>query len=58
MDLVSLPKTDSFRIRVNPEVRRQLEAIYGRNGLTLTDAVNVFFSAVPKCRRFPLFGYR
>lgn len=53
MDLVSLPKTDSFRIRVNPEVRRQLEAIYGRNGLTLTDAVNVFFQQSLNAGGFP-----
>ena len=40
---VSAPKTGMFRIRVNPDMRKQLEAIYAQNGLTLTDAVNVFF---------------
>lgn len=53
MDVVSSPKTDLFRIRVNPEVRRQLEAIYGRNGLTLTDAVNVFFQQSLNAGGFP-----
>lgn len=41
--ILSLPKTDVFRLRINPEVRKDLEAVYSKNGLTLTDAVNVFF---------------
>ena len=41
--ILSSPKTDMFRLRINPEVRRDLEAVYARNGLTLTDAINVFF---------------
>lgn len=43
MDVVSSPKTDMFRMRVNPEVRKSLEATFAKSGLTLTDAVNVFF---------------
>ena len=43
MDIVSSPKTDMFRMRINPEIRQNLEAVYAKNGLTLTDAVNVFF---------------
>lgn len=41
--ILSRPKTDVFRLRINPDVRRDLEAVYSRNGLTLTDAVNIFF---------------
>ena len=43
--ILSSPKTDMFRLRINPEVRRDLEAVYARNGLTLTDAINVFFNS-------------
>ena len=43
MDVISSAKTDMFRMRINPEVRQNLEAVYAKNGLTLTDAVNVFF---------------
>ena len=43
MDIVSSPKTDMFRMRINSEVRQNLEAVYAKNGLILTDAVNVFF---------------
>ena len=48
-NVVSAPKTDMFRIRINPELRQQLEEVYGKNGLTLTDAVNVF-STISECR--------
>ena len=43
MDIVSATKTDMFRMRINPEIRRNLESVYAKSGLTLTDAVNVFF---------------
>ncbi|NBI69222.1 phosphatase [Pseudoflavonifractor sp. 60] len=43
MDIVSATKTDTFRMRINPEIRRNLESVYAKSGLTLTDAVNVFF---------------
>ena len=39
---VSSPKTDMFRFRINPEVRKQAEAVYEKNGLSLTQAINVF----------------
>lgn len=43
MDVVSSAKTDMFRMRINPEIRDRLERVYAQNGLSLTDAVNVFF---------------
>lgn len=42
-NIVSAAKTDTFRMRVNPELRRELERVYAKAGLSLTDAVNVFF---------------
>ena len=52
-NLVSAPKTDTFRIRINPEVRSRLEQVYAKNGLTLTDAVNVFFQQSLNAGGFP-----
>ena len=52
-NVVSSAKTDVFRIRVNPEVRKNLEAVYAKNGLTLTDAVNVFFQQSLNAGGFP-----
>lgn len=42
-NIVRSAKGDSFRLRMNPELKVQLEELYARNGLTLTDAVNIFF---------------
>lgn len=42
-NIVRSAKSDSFRLRINPELKNQLEELYARNGLTLTDAVNIFF---------------
>ena len=53
MDIVSSPKTDMFRMRINPEIRQNLEAVYAKNGLTLTDAVNVFFQQSLNAGGFP-----
>ena len=53
MDIVSAPKTDMFRMRINPEIRQDLEAVYAKNGLTLTDAVNVFFQQSLNVGGFP-----
>lgn len=53
MDIVSYPKTDMFRMRINPEIRQNLEAVYAKNGLTLTDAVNVFFQQSLNAGGFP-----
>ena len=53
MDIVSSPKTDMFRMRINPEIRQNLEAVYAKNGLSLTDAVNVFFQQSLNAGGFP-----
>lgn len=53
MDIISSAKTDMFRMRINPDVRQSLEAVYAKNGLTLTDAVNVFFQQSLNAGGFP-----
>lgn len=41
-NVASAPKTGTFQMRINPEIKAQLENIYAKNGMTLTDAINVF----------------
>ena len=41
-NVVSSAKTDMFRFRINPDVRSEIEEIYAKNGLTLTQAINIF----------------
>lgn len=40
--VTSTPKTATFQMRINPEVKKNAEALFATYGLTLTDAVNVF----------------
>jgi len=37
-------KNAHLNIRINPELKREAEILYGSFGLTLSDAVNMFFS--------------
>ena len=41
-NVVTAPKTTTFQMRINPEVKRRVEAVYARQGLSFTDAVNIF----------------
>ncbi len=41
-NIVTAPKSSSFQMRINPEVKSQAEAVFANYGLTLTDAVNIF----------------
>ena len=51
--IVSAPKTDSFRFRINPEIRSEAEKIYEKCGLSLTDAINVFIQQSLNAGGFP-----
>ena len=41
-NVINAQKDAVFRIRMNAEVKSELEEVFAKNGLTLTDAVNVF----------------
>lgn len=41
-NVINAPKTSTFQMRINPEIKQQVEDIYSRQGLTFTDAVNIF----------------
>ena len=42
-NVVTAPKTTTFQMRINPDVKKKVEDIYATQGLTMTDAVNIFF---------------
>lgn len=42
LNVVNEPKTGTFQMRINPEVKHAVEEIYASSGLSLTDAINVF----------------
>ena len=52
-NIISAAKTDVFRVRINPEIKQELESVYAKNGLTLTDAINVFFQQSLNAGGFP-----
>ena len=41
-NVVNSPKTTTFQMRINPDVKKKVEEIYAAHGLTMTDAVNIF----------------
>lgn len=38
----SAPKTTTFQMRMNPEIKQRAEQLYANYGLNLTDAINIF----------------
>lgn len=42
INVTAAPKTATFQMRINPEVKQRVETVYARQGLTFTDAVNIF----------------
>ena len=42
INTVSAPKTATFQMRINPEVKARAEDVFSTYGMTLTDAVNIF----------------
>lgn len=52
-DIATAQKNDVFRVRINGDIKQSLEAIYAKTGLTLTDAVNVFFQQSLNAGGFP-----
>ena len=42
LNVVTAPRTSTFQMRINPEVKRRVEAVYAKQGLSFTDAVNIF----------------
>ena len=43
INVMTAPKTSTFQMRINPNVKSSLEQMYANCGMTLTDAINVFF---------------
>lgn len=52
-NILSAPKTDMFRFRINPDVRSEVEAVYAKNGLTFTQAINIFIQQSLNAGGFP-----
>lgn len=42
LNVATAPKTGTFQMRINPEIKERVEKIYANCGMTLTDAINTF----------------
>ena len=55
INVTSAPKTATFQMRINPEVKQRVEEIYARQGLSFTDAVNIFIQQSLNMEGLPEF---
>ncbi len=42
INVATAPKDSTFQVRINSEIKRKVEEIYAKTGMTLTDAFNTF----------------
>ena len=42
LNVATAPKDSTFQVRINTEIKKAVEEIYARTGMTLTDAFNTF----------------
>lgn len=42
LNVAMAPKDSTFQVRINSEIKKTVEEIYARAGMTLTDAFNIF----------------
>ena len=42
LTIATAPKTSTFQMRINPEIKRKAEEVFSGCGLTLTEAINAF----------------
>ena len=42
LNVAIAPKDSTFQVRINSEIKRAVEDIYAKTGMTLTDAFNTF----------------
>ncbi len=45
-NISSMPKTETFLLKINPEIKQKIENIYSQNGFTLTQAINIFHTTI------------
>ena len=57
INVTSAPKTATFQMRINPEVKQRMEEIYARQGLSFTDAVNIFIQQSLNMEGLPFLEY-
>ena len=42
LNVATAPKDTTFQVRMNADIKKKVETIYAKTGMTLTDAFNTF----------------
>ena len=42
LNIATAPKTETFQMTINPEIKNHLEVMFAKSGMSLTDAINCF----------------
>ena len=50
---MSAAKTDSYHFRINPQVRKEVEEVYAKSGISFTQAINIFIQQSLNAGGFP-----
>lgn len=56
LSVATAPKTTTFQMRINGEIKKNVEEIYAKAGLTLTDAFNIFLQQTLNANGLPLLA--
>ena len=56
LSVATAPKTTTFQMRINPEIKKNVENIYAKAGMTLTDAFNIFLQQTLNVQGLPLIA--
>lgn len=54
LSVATAPKTATFQMRINPEIKSAVEDVYARCGMTLTDAINIFIQQSLNAEGMPM----
>jgi addiction module RelB/DinJ family antitoxin len=54
LSVATAPKTATFQMRINPEIKKNVEDIYAKVGMTMTDAFNIFIQQTLNVQGLPL----
>ena len=46
LNVAMAPKDSTFQVRINSEIKKAVEEIYAKTGMTLTDAFNTFIQLI------------
>lgn len=56
LNVATAPKDTTFQVRINSDIKRKVENVYARTGMTLTDAFNIFIQQTLNVEGLPFLA--